>query len=431
MTEVSVGDERRRSISTPISARPTRRITSRRCTRRSSAAATFRIAHDHARRQAPAQRHRRGAGGRRRALHARRLLSRRRRAPGRQPHHDRSRDAALHEPRALQGHPRRHARAPCSTAASSCAQDAQKTDSKQTNRALLLSDDAQINSNPQLEIFADDVKCTHGAAIGQLDDEALFYLRARGLTPTRRARHADSRLCRRGARRHRASSTLKAAARCASCSCSSIEILADHEALAEPIAPTAAAQTRRRASTCRRCARISRSCRELVHGKPLVYLDSANTSQKPESCCARWTTTTPRQRQHPPRDAPAERARDARCTRARARRRRASSTRPTRKTIVLTTGTTDGINLVAQSYGRTTLKPGDEVLHLLARAPLEHRAVADCSASRPARCCASRRSTTRRDRSRRVRGAAVGAHADRRGRATSRTRSARSIRSRR
>lgn len=61
-------------------------------------------------------------------------------------------------------------------------QDAQKTDAKQTNRALLLSDEATINSNPQLEIFADDVKCTHGAAVGQLDEEAMFYLRARGLT---------------------------------------------------------------------------------------------------------------------------------------------------------------------------------------------------------------------------------------------------------
>jgi Fe-S cluster assembly protein SufD len=60
-------------------------------------------------------------------------------------------------------------------------QDAQKTDAKQTNRALLLSDDASINTKPQLEIFADDVKCTHGAAIGQLDDEAIFDLRARGL----------------------------------------------------------------------------------------------------------------------------------------------------------------------------------------------------------------------------------------------------------
>ena len=61
-------------------------------------------------------------------------------------------------------------------------QDAQKTDAKQTNRALLLTDDAVINTKPQLEIFADDVKCTHGAAIGQLDEDALFYLQARGLT---------------------------------------------------------------------------------------------------------------------------------------------------------------------------------------------------------------------------------------------------------
>lgn len=59
--------------------------------------------------------------------------------------------------------------------------DAQKTDAKQTSRALLLSQDAQINTKPQLEIFANDVKCTHGAAVGQLDAEAVFYLRSRGL----------------------------------------------------------------------------------------------------------------------------------------------------------------------------------------------------------------------------------------------------------
>jgi Fe-S cluster assembly protein SufD len=58
---------------------------------------------------------------------------------------------------------------------------AQKTDAKQTNQVLLLSDDATINTKPQLEIFADDVKCTHGATVGQLDDTALFYLRARGI----------------------------------------------------------------------------------------------------------------------------------------------------------------------------------------------------------------------------------------------------------
>jgi Fe-S cluster assembly protein SufD len=58
---------------------------------------------------------------------------------------------------------------------------AQKIAAEQTNRALLLSDRATINSKPQLEIYADDVKCSHGASIGQLDDAQLFYLRARGL----------------------------------------------------------------------------------------------------------------------------------------------------------------------------------------------------------------------------------------------------------
>ncbi|MGH9585397.1 MAG: Fe-S cluster assembly protein SufD [Acidobacteriaceae bacterium] len=59
--------------------------------------------------------------------------------------------------------------------------DAQKTDAKQTNRNLLLCDDAQIDTKPQLEIYADDVKCTHGATIGQLDETALYYLRSRGI----------------------------------------------------------------------------------------------------------------------------------------------------------------------------------------------------------------------------------------------------------
>ena len=61
------------------------------------------------------------------------------------------------------------------------AEGAQKTDAKQTNRNLLLSDEALCNSHPQLEIFADDVKCTHGSTVGQLDDLAVFYLRSRGI----------------------------------------------------------------------------------------------------------------------------------------------------------------------------------------------------------------------------------------------------------
>jgi len=58
---------------------------------------------------------------------------------------------------------------------------AQKTDGKQTNKALLLSPTARVDTKPQLEIFADDVKCTHGATIGRMDDQALFYLKSRGI----------------------------------------------------------------------------------------------------------------------------------------------------------------------------------------------------------------------------------------------------------
>ena len=61
---------------------------------------------------------------------------------------------------------------------------AQKTDAKQSNRNLLLSEGAMVNSNPQLEIFADDVRCTHGSTIGQLDADSLFYLRSRGMEET-------------------------------------------------------------------------------------------------------------------------------------------------------------------------------------------------------------------------------------------------------
>ena len=59
--------------------------------------------------------------------------------------------------------------------------DAQKADGHQLNKTILLSDRAEIDTKPELEIFADDVKCSHGAAAGELDDDALFYLRARGI----------------------------------------------------------------------------------------------------------------------------------------------------------------------------------------------------------------------------------------------------------
>jgi Fe-S cluster assembly protein SufD len=59
--------------------------------------------------------------------------------------------------------------------------DAQKTNAYQSNKNVLLSDSASVNTKPQLEIFADDVKCSHGCTIGRLDEEGLFYLQSRGI----------------------------------------------------------------------------------------------------------------------------------------------------------------------------------------------------------------------------------------------------------
>ena len=60
--------------------------------------------------------------------------------------------------------------------------DAQKTNAFQSNKNILLSDDGTINTKPQLEIYADDVKCSHGTSTGKLDADKIFYLRARGLS---------------------------------------------------------------------------------------------------------------------------------------------------------------------------------------------------------------------------------------------------------
>ena len=125
-----------------------------------------------------------------------RPLRRRGLAASRQPHDDRPRQAALHEPRALQGDPRRTARG-VFHGTILVRQDAQKTDAMQTNKNLLLSREALVDSTPALEILADDVKCTHGSTIGQLDADALFYLRSRGIGEEAGPRAADLRLRRR------------------------------------------------------------------------------------------------------------------------------------------------------------------------------------------------------------------------------------------
>ncbi len=181
--------------------------------------------------------------------------------------------------------------------------DAQKTDAKQTNRNLLLSDDAQIDTKPQLEIYADDVKCTHGATIGQIDEDALFYLRSRGIDEASARKLLLLRLCQRVSRPHEAGAGPRAPGRadqrasvpdgqhCAWCvdrirrddTGRNWEESDDHrcqeitQRVRPPTCTTPAAS-----STSRGSAATFPSCSRGFTGKPLVYLDNAATSQKPQ-----------------------------------------------------------------------------------------------------------------------------------------------------
>ena len=143
--------------------------------------------------------------------------------------------------------------------------DAQKTDSKQTNKNLVLSDDAVIDTKPELQILADDVRCTHGATIGQLDAESMFYLQSRGIGKQDAQEPADLRLragyC--GPHQGAVSAGIRWNGFCSRNSMSTlsseVSVGFDVEKIREDFPVL----------------------KQTVHGKPLVYLDSAATAQKP------------------------------------------------------------------------------------------------------------------------------------------------------
>ena len=93
---------------------------------------------------------------------------------------------------------------------------AQQTDAKMASHALMLSEEAEADHKPELEIFADDVQCGHGATAGDLDEDLLFYLKARGIPAAGGRGAADPGLRRRGDRRHRACRPARGADRGAS-----------------------------------------------------------------------------------------------------------------------------------------------------------------------------------------------------------------------
>ena len=250
--------------------------------------------------------------------------------------------------------------AACSTARRSCTQGAQKSNARQSSRNLLLTPGAEIDTKPELEIYADDVQCSHGATTGQLDPDALFYLRSRGLSEPE------------------ARSALTRAFAGAVLSQVDVPALGElvHDELDRRLArllrgdvmkrrPPPPARRRHRMarrSTSRRSAATSRSSQRTVHGKPLVYLDNAASSQRPRAvidAMSHYYETT-HANVHRGVHTLSQEATDL-FEGAREKVRRFINARST-KEIVFVRGTTEAINLVAQSFGRPRFGPGDEIL---------------------------------------------------------------------
>ena len=177
---------------------------------------------------------------------------------------------------------------------------AQKSNAKQTNKNLLLSPEAWINTKPQLEIYNNDVKCGHGSTIGRLDEEALFYLRCRGIGleqarslltyafASEMLNQIDidpckprcTRRCTRGYRPSRASK--------------------GSMSIASAIYTPSSQSGRPHAFDVERIRQDFPLLHRTIRGKPLVYLDNAATSQKPQVVLRRCTTLHGGKRQYPP-----------------------------------------------------------------------------------------------------------------------------------
>ena len=331
-------------------------------------------------------------------------------------------------------------RAASSTARSSSARTRRRPTPSRPTRRCCCPTTPTINTKPQLEIFADDVKCTHGATIGQLDDEAIFYLRARGIGLRRGARHADLRLRQRGPRPRpdRAAARARSKRRC-------------FDAARQGSRGSRRLRGASRSRDSRR-TRDRRSCRAAV--RPSTSRGSAPTSRSCAQHGPRQAARLPRQRGHdaeaarrarrdrallhrrqrqrPPRRPPAERAGDRRLRGGARARPALPQRRVDRARSSSPANATEGINLVAHSFGAAAPAAGRRGPRSprWSTTPTSSPGSCVCEADGRARC-ASCRSTTRGelrlDEFERLLDAA---HAARRRSRTCRTRSARSTRSR-
>ena len=242
---------------------------------------------------------------------------------------------------------------------------AQKTDSNQLNQNVLLSDKAQIDTKPQLEIYADDVKCTHGATIGQFSDELVYYFQTRGIAPDMaRAMltygFADEVVDEVKIRRAQGASSMRL---------SSIVIAPRLTRISASTMSTVQEDTKTTAKDKPLSAAEVAALREdfpilklRPHDQRLAYLDNAATTQKPQQVIDAITDYYEKKNANVHRgvhylsQVATEAYEGARLT----VKHFINATLPCE--IVFTRGTTDAINLVAQSYSRGYLKEGDEVV---------------------------------------------------------------------
>ena len=150
---------------------------------------------------------------------------------------------------------------------------AQKTDAKMASHALMLSEDAEADNKPELEIYADDVQCGHGATAGDLDEDLLFYLRARGIPREGGRGAADPGLRRRCDRRHRACGPARGADR-------------GGRRLGQGARLTMHPAVNNGSYDVEEIRKDFPALAMQVYGKPLVYLDNAASAQKPQARCS-------------------------------------------------------------------------------------------------------------------------------------------------
>ena len=246
---------------------------------------------------------------------------------------------------------------------------AQKTDARQVSRNLLLSRQAQANANPRLEILADDVKCGHGSTTGFLDPDAEFYLRARGIGAAQARAIAGPRLRQRQPELDSPDAIARAPGPSAGRRSGAghhgggmNDMSALHALSPTPSLPPLGGGLGRGELDLARIRADFPILRQRVHGKPLVYLDNAASVQKPKAVIDAISDCYSHYYANIHRGVHLLSERSTAAYEGAREKVRAFLNAASVQEIIFTRSTTESINLVASSFGGSTVKAGDEIV---------------------------------------------------------------------